>query len=663
MLVLDNYGMTFSQFIDPKFIKSFQNGDEERKPFRQNYTGIRMFSALWNWRAGLIKFTEAYDAWQQKHQYTDTQVNALLQAQQKEYDGEELGNLLEINRLTTADLDNLKQFNSVECENIPIFRLGYSKKGNGFYVREEDVKNSTMYDKDKVNLLAITPEKAKRFKVLINRILSALEYSDQFGKQTLGLRLLREDKSQWGSDEFIDLQDAKHRRTLSGLLSDQYGGLVLKADKVTIAYAGDEDDNNLWSVIPAIVSNVVRTITYYQHHQDVVTNGAQHARITYHNGEEKVLLETQIDDLFSEGHLNYGDDSSLFDLLNLVFHGTTDDIHKKLSKGQQLMQVEDAYFKRGFYINPDLSRLPSRNGDYEIWNRSDEKGNVLFYKIATSDKLFTVDTDVRTSGIGIKIDKLIEKLKNGAESQKPTQETSETVETEEQNDDAIFINQYPEISDIIQTGLDVGQNFEFSLDGAKKAIKWHNQELRNYINLELSNKNTNVLDFEFNVSLNGDQLQRITFRQYITSLIGTDQFELKLSDGVVIETNGRVYKLNDDFTIKEQNVVIPEQTSRFKQKLSNGKTFSTALVELLKDESVIVALESGDFPSTREDLTILRKKLENIFQQSDDQVIQNELIKLSEEMFDYQNLIAYIEEKATEGSQEFIDMNQILNNC
>jgi hypothetical protein len=41
---------------DKDFIKSFQHGDEERKPFRQNYTGIRMFTSLWNWRASLIKF-------------------------------------------------------------------------------------------------------------------------------------------------------------------------------------------------------------------------------------------------------------------------------------------------------------------------------------------------------------------------------------------------------------------------------------------------------------------------------------------------------------------------------------------------------------------------------------------------------------------------------
>ena len=666
MLVLDNYGMRFSQFIDRNFIKHFQYGDEQRTPFRQNYVGIRMFTSMWNWRAGLINFTEAYDAWQQKYQYTDTQVNALLEAQQREYDGEELGNLLEINRLTTADLDNLKQFNSVECENIPIFRLGYSKKGNGFYVREEDVKNSTMYDKDKVNLLAITPEKAKQFKVLLNRILSALEYSDQFGKQTLGLRLLREDKSQWSPNEFIDLQDAKHLRTLSGLLSDQKGGLVLSADKVTIAYAGSDDDNNLWSMIPAVVSNVVRTITYYQQHPDVVTNGAQHAKITYPNGEEKVLLETQVDDLFSEGHLEYGNDSSLFDLLNLVFHGTTDDIHKKLTKGQQLMQVEDAYFKRGFYINPDLTRLPSRNGDYEIWNRSDEKGNVLFYKIATSDELFTVDTNVRTSGIGIKIDKLIEKLK-GTESPTPTPETSEIVEEEQGNAESIFRNQYPEISDIIQTGLDVGQDFEFSLDGAKQAINWHNKELRTYINLELSNKNTDVLDIEFQVSLNGDQLQRTTFRQYITSLIGTDQFELKLEDGVVIKTNDRVYKLNEDFIIKEQNVVIPEQekASKFGKKLSNGKPFSTALMDVLRDSSVISDWIQDELMGySEQEITDLIKTLEVIFKESDDAIISKRLKELSEDDASvYNRLLAHVSEKNSEGVQEFKDMWQILLEC
>jgi hypothetical protein len=71
MLILDNYGMTFNQFIDRNFISSFQKGDESRKPFRQNYTGIRMFTSLWNWRAALIQFNEALEKWKQIYSYTD----------------------------------------------------------------------------------------------------------------------------------------------------------------------------------------------------------------------------------------------------------------------------------------------------------------------------------------------------------------------------------------------------------------------------------------------------------------------------------------------------------------------------------------------------------------------------------------------------------------
>lgn len=670
MLILDNYGMNFSQFIDPKFIKSFQYGSEERKPFRQNYTGIRMFTSLWNWRAGLIAFTNAYDTWQQTHGYTDSQVEALLQAQQKEYDGEEFESVLQINKLTTNDLNNLKHFNSVECENIPIFRLGYSKNGNGFYVRKEDVKNSTMYDKDEVNLLAITPQKAKQFKFLINRIMSALEHSDQFGKQTLGLRLLREDKTQWEADEFIDLENAGHRRTLSKLLSDQQGKLVLQADNVTVAYTGSDEDSNLWSMIPAVVSNLVRTITYYQHNSDKVTNGTQNAKITYPDGEKRVLLETQIDDLFSEGYLNYGDDSSLFDLMNLVFHGTTDDIHKKLPKGQQLMQVEDAYFKHGFYINPDITRLPSRNGDYEIWNRTDEKGNVLFYKIETSSELFTVDTDVRTSGIGLRIDRLFENVKKMDEEK---QEKQESQTNEEDNKETIFKTQHPELSTIIDLGLSTGQDFEYSLNGAQRAVKWHTANCKYDISTKLENKNKDVLDLEFEVSLNGNQLQSITFRDYIASLVGSDSFEIEFSDGVLIKTKKDVYQLNSDFTVERLHVATPEYTDKTKNKsvfdsvLSNGKSAAQTMIDMLTDESVMEELLNDPVsPFTEEELGIARKTLIRVFGLESEEQINSELINLFEENFGmgvYSTLRAIADAKGKRGMQEYKDLYDILKMC
>jgi len=66
---------------DTEYIKAFQQGNEERKPFRQNFTGIRMFTSMWNTRASLIKFLDAYNSWKTNNNLNDAQVKALMQAQ------------------------------------------------------------------------------------------------------------------------------------------------------------------------------------------------------------------------------------------------------------------------------------------------------------------------------------------------------------------------------------------------------------------------------------------------------------------------------------------------------------------------------------------------------------------------------------------------------
>jgi hypothetical protein len=79
-IILDNYGLTFSQLIDPDFIKMFSNEKDERKPLRQNFNGIRMFTSMWNWRAGLMQFNEALAEWKQQHSYSDDDVVRITQA-------------------------------------------------------------------------------------------------------------------------------------------------------------------------------------------------------------------------------------------------------------------------------------------------------------------------------------------------------------------------------------------------------------------------------------------------------------------------------------------------------------------------------------------------------------------------------------------------------
>lgn len=651
MLVLDNYGMNFSQFIDPKFIKGFQHGDEERKPYRQNYTGIRMFTSLWNWRASLIKFNNAYDEWVKSSGYTEQQVEVLLEAQQKEYDGEDFENLLQINRLTKADLDNLKKFNSEDCLDIPIFRLGYSKNGNGFYVRQENVKNSTVYDKDEVNLLAITPQKAKQFKVLINRLLSAIEYSEEFGQQSLGLRLLKDDETSWEPDELIDLSpNSPHRRTLSGLLSDQNGKLLLQADGVNIAYT----DGNQWSMIPAVLSNLVRTITYFQHNEEELNDkGTQCARITYQDGTTKILMQTQVNDLFEKGDLKFGDDHSLFDLVNLVFHGTSDDIHKPLSKGESLMQLEDAYFKYGFFISPDVSRTSAKNGDPEIFRREDSEGNVLFYKIATSPELFTVDTDVRTSGVGIRIDELYKKLQNKTEKEKEKAPEKEIVKSPEE----IFKEEYPDLSKIIEIGIMSGQDFEFSLDNAEAAVSWYNTTLETNVKNKINLREKDVLDTPFKITLLGNVLHTTALKDYIASVTGSDSIEIDFAQDVIIKSNGQEYTMNDSFEIKRIGAVLEENKSKYRQKLSDGREPRKAILDILsqKDTKTEIIKEFG---ASNEDLNTLYTKLNELFNSDrSDEEIQKELETLSNSDETYSSaFMPYIQ-------INYSEIDKILNGC
>ena len=609
MLVLDNYGMTISQFIDRDFIKSFQHGSEERKPFRQNYTGIRMFTALWNWRASLIKFNEVLDKWMIDNGYNSSQIEVLTKVDQLRYDASqaqtdaekeslelEATNLLQNNGLSEADMKVLNDFNIKGLVDVPIFRLGYSKNGNGFYVRGNvDVSGSSVYNKGKVNLLAITPAKAKQFEFLIDRVLSAIEYSDRFGDDSLGLRLKHEDGSGWDKDELIDLQDAKHRRTLSGLLSDQDKSIVLQSDGKNIQY----DGGSYWSLIPAVVSNVVRTVTYFQHNPDEIIEGIQFASIKIPEGETKKLFRTQIDDLFSGGHLNTGNDSSLFDLLNLVFHGTVQDIHKKLTKGEQLLQVEDSYFKRGFFISPDVTRQKTRHGDSEIFSIKDVNGEVTFYGIETSSELFTVDTDVRTSGLGLRINEIFKNVQK--EEQKVEEETKE---------DPIekFKREYPELSRIIESGIEARQDFEYSLESEQEAIDWRNEMNIRNIQSAIEQENSVVLNFPYKITSLGGHITTTTLKEYITKTIGSDSIEIEFRNGLVIKSNGSEYKLNDDLTITKLGA--PATSSKYDQKLTNGKTVKDMVLSMLIDDQIRQSLLED---TSEEAIGELHRGLKNLF--------------------------------------------------
>ena len=615
MLVLDNYGMRFSQFIDNDFIRAFQASSEERKPFRQNYTGIRMFTSLWNWRAGLIRFNEAVAKWQSDNKYSDRQVEVLIESEQKLFDKEDPTVDLQTVGLSIDDVHKIAKFNTEDCKDIPMFRLGYAKNKNGFYVRANvDVKGSLVYnDKEKVNLAFISPAKSKQFEVLINRILSSIEPNEKFPNSTLGLKLIKPDGSDWGKDELIDLKDATHRRALSGLLkSDENGKMILHADGQNLMYGNDD----YWSMIPALISNVVKTITYLQHHSDELTGGVQTAKITIQdksgNKDENIILETQVDDLFHDGYLQTGYDPSLFNLLNLVFHGTTDDIHKKLTKGTSLLQVEDAYFKHGFYISPDISRKKGRAGDSEIISDKDVDGKVLFYAIETTPELFTVDTDVRTSGIGLKIDKLFETVKEEQTKEEEIVKGKDSIEE--------FKQKHPNLSTLIDLKNTYEPEWEFDSENINELINWYNDTLKDNIKTKIKDKDTEVLDRILYVQWNDDNndIQSISLKEYISVQLNSDTFTSEFNEGLIIKYKDKVYKLNDDLKLEEI------KTNPTKSKYSE---IGEELLQILGNEDERKKIISSFEKANEDNLIDLGNALNQIFNSSnnDDEEISKKL--------------------------------------
>jgi hypothetical protein len=96
-------------------------------------------------------------------------------------------------------------------------------------------------------------------------------------------------------------------------------------------------------------------------------------------------------------------DHTLLDMFDLIFHGTTEDIHN----GKPLI-AEDALFKNGFYIDPDAERvLNDDKTDYRTIVIEDENQEGMFMKIGTSEALFDVDVDPRAAGISLNIDRLL----------------------------------------------------------------------------------------------------------------------------------------------------------------------------------------------------------------------------------------------------------------
>ena len=640
MIKLNNYGLRFSQLYDDKLLSKTIKKGSNSLPFRANYHGIQMFVSMWNWRAALDNFNKALETWKANNKYDTTKVDNIIKAAYDIYKNPDSKDaILTKYDLNQSDLDNLNHFNFEICKNIPIFRLGYSTT-NDFHIQRFKVSGSEAYrGKDEANLIVINPSKVQQFYKLTNRILQAIIPSS-VGIPTLGVQLLKLDGTTWNSNEYIDIENAKHQRTLSGLfkqnlsIEDKDGNLLIYKDGIQ------------WSMIPKLIDRFVKNIAFYQNNPDQLSGSyGESVTVKLDSGKPtERIIHLQFGDLIADKVILDNDsnkgkfDESLYNMFDLMFHGTTDDIHRKYTKENPLIQATDARFPQGFFINPDITRKSVAGGtDIGI----NYNGETVFYPIETPGEFFTVDIDMRNLGISLSLDSLITSTTTSIKS---TSTTSTETYTEDSRN--------KELQELYDTyGIDEDIDEEEALDIINQRI---HDKLVKTLGLS-SNPKTTIINY----SLNSEGLLiTSTLDNLIASILGTNKYNINVIENegeqtIQIESNGETYILNPSTLDLQKESIIGVLST---QQPYGGTTIIDAFnnfvninINELNNTDIDVDTDEILYPDVKDNESLKRfiNDLNTLSKADSEEEIEDIKTKITEDM-DYVTYLSYIEEKQEE---------------
>ena len=172
MLRLDNVGVSFQSLYQKKWVELYNNRvgnctfttPMELQPF-----AIRMYKAMWNYRAGLSRFIERYDSFCKENSLNDEDINKLCQMDNAEFqrqkgDKESLDEA-QYRRMVAPEMQSKLQvlwdFNDSLADYVKEFRLGYNSV-HGAYLRKLTNIDSKFYEHpDKAVGIYINPQIAR----------------------------------------------------------------------------------------------------------------------------------------------------------------------------------------------------------------------------------------------------------------------------------------------------------------------------------------------------------------------------------------------------------------------------------------------------------------------------------------------------------------------
>lgn len=172
MIRLDNVGVSFQSLYQKKWIELYNNRvgnctfttPMELQPF-----AIRMYKAMWNYRAGLSRFMERYESFCKENGLNDDNIQHLCQEDnaefQKQKGNKESLSEAEYRKMVSPEVASklkvLWDFNDSLADYVKEFRLGYNST-HGAYLRKLTNIDSKFYEQpDKAVGIYINPQIAR----------------------------------------------------------------------------------------------------------------------------------------------------------------------------------------------------------------------------------------------------------------------------------------------------------------------------------------------------------------------------------------------------------------------------------------------------------------------------------------------------------------------
>lgn len=185
MIRLDNVGVSFQSLYQKKWVELYNSRvgncifttPMELQPF-----AIRMYKAMWNYRAGLSRFMERYDTFCSKNGLNDEDMNKLCQIDNTEFQRQkgDKDNLDEAQyrKLVSPELQSKLQvlwdFNDSLADYVKEFRLGFNSV-HGAYLRKLTNIDSKFYDNpDKAVGIYINPQIARTQLAVLENIFNTI---------------------------------------------------------------------------------------------------------------------------------------------------------------------------------------------------------------------------------------------------------------------------------------------------------------------------------------------------------------------------------------------------------------------------------------------------------------------------------------------------------